>query len=194
MHWLYFNQQSPAVLERAGAAYDSTIGYNETVGYRSGTTQAFRPIGLSHLLELPMHVMDTALFYPSYLGVSPQGAKTILSRMVDNAARYGGVLTTNWHDRSLSPERLWGESYREVIQDMKRRGAWFATVGQAIAWFKKRRSIVFETDSIVSGTFRATVEYEPDDSVPRLRLRVHEAEKLRRREVYRYDRYSDSTI
>src|SRR4029077_5024773 len=45
MHWLYFNQQSPAVLDKAGLAYDSSIGYNETVGYRAGTTQAFRPLG-----------------------------------------------------------------------------------------------------------------------------------------------------
>ena len=36
MHWLYYDQQSPVALEEAGAAYDSTIGYRETVGYRNG--------------------------------------------------------------------------------------------------------------------------------------------------------------
>ena len=44
MHWLYYDQQSPVALEKAGAAYDSTIGYNETVGYRAGTTQAYKPL------------------------------------------------------------------------------------------------------------------------------------------------------
>ena len=71
MHWLYYDRQSPQALEQAGAAYDSTIGYNETVGYRAGTTQAYKPLEASRLLELPLHVMDTALFYPAYLGLSP---------------------------------------------------------------------------------------------------------------------------
>ena len=44
MHWLYFNEESPVLLERAGFSYDSTVGYNETVGYRAGTTQVFRPL------------------------------------------------------------------------------------------------------------------------------------------------------
>src|SRR5215467_4082735 len=67
MHWLYFNEQSPAALDRAGFSYDSSFGYNQTVGFRAGTAQAFRPAGAANLLELPLHVMDTALFYPNYL-------------------------------------------------------------------------------------------------------------------------------
>jgi len=47
MHWLYYNEKSPKILEQAGAAYDSTVGYNETVGYRAGTTQAYKPRGRS---------------------------------------------------------------------------------------------------------------------------------------------------
>ncbi len=148
MHWLYYDQQSPAVLEKAGATYDSTIGYNETVGYRAGTTQAYKPLEASRLLELPLHVMDTALFYPAYLGLSPLQARSVLSRMVDNAVQFGGCLTINWHDRSIAPERLWGACYRDVVEDLKSRGAWFATAGQAISWFRKRRSVVFETDCI----------------------------------------------
>src|SRR5262249_41655099 len=44
MHWLYFDEQAPARLEQAGFSYDSTFGYNETVGFRAGTVQAFRPM------------------------------------------------------------------------------------------------------------------------------------------------------
>jgi hypothetical protein len=53
MHWLCYNQRSPSAIERAGAAYDSTFGYNETVGYRACTTQAYKPLGADRLLELP---------------------------------------------------------------------------------------------------------------------------------------------
>jgi hypothetical protein len=44
MHWLFFDERSPAILEAAGFSYDSTVGYNQTVGYRAGTTQVFKPM------------------------------------------------------------------------------------------------------------------------------------------------------
>ena len=32
-------------LEKAGFSYDSTVGYNETIGYRAGTAQVFKHPG-----------------------------------------------------------------------------------------------------------------------------------------------------
>ncbi len=170
MHWLYYDQQSPVALEQAEASYDSTVGYNETVGYRAGTTQVFKPLQATRLLELPMHVMDTALFYPAYLGLSPRQAASLLGRMVDNAVQFGGCLTINWHDRSLAPERVWDACYRDLVQDLKNRGVWFATAGQAISWFQKRRSVVFEMNSEAGGVCAVAAR---DDRLPGLRLRIH---------------------
>jgi hypothetical protein len=178
MHWLYYDQQSPVVLEKAGAAYDSTVGYNETVGYRAGTTQVFKPLETKRLLELPLHVMDTALFYPTHLALSPAQAKALLNSMVENTGHFGGALTINWHDRSLAPERLWGGCYSDLIQDLKNRGAWFATAGQAVSWFRKRRSAWFETDSTEPGAVRAKVAVDQRDNPPGLRLRIHKAREL----------------
>ncbi len=178
MHWLYYNEKSPAVLEKAEAAYDSTIGYNETVGYRAGTTQAYKPLEVERLLEVPMHVMDTSLFYLSYLGLSPRTAAARLRQMADTVVQFGGCLTLNWHDRSLAPERLWGGCYRDLIQELKGRGAWFSTAGQAISWFRKRRSAVFVTDSIEPGAVSVKVVGDHGDSLPGLRLRIHKARKL----------------
>src|SRR5262249_31064947 len=70
MHWLLRDSSTPAVLEKAGYAYDATGGYNETIGYLNGTSQAFRPLGVQSLLELPLHVQDGALFYPQRLDLS----------------------------------------------------------------------------------------------------------------------------
>ncbi len=173
MHWLYYDQQSPVTLEKAGAVYDSTIGYNETVGYRAGTTQVYKPLDANRLLELPLHAMDTALFYPAYLGLSPRDARTLLGRMMDNAIRFGGSVTINWHDRSIAPERLWDACYRDLIQDLKSRGAWFSTAGQAVSWFRKRRSARFETDSSARGGVRTALAADQEDNLPGLRLRIH---------------------
>jgi hypothetical protein len=173
MHWLYYDQQSPVALEQAGAVYDSTIGYNETVGYRAGTLQVYKPIGANRLLELPLHVMDTALFYRAYLGLSPREARALVSQMVDNAVKFGGCLTINWHDRSVVPERLWDAFYRDLIQELKSRGAWLSTAGQAVSWFRKRRSAVFEADSVAPRGVRATVAADDGNDLPGLRLRIH---------------------
>ncbi len=119
--------------------------------------------------------MDTALFYLSYLGLSPRTAAARLRQMADNVVQFGGCLTVNWHDRSIAPGRLWDACYRGLVRDMKRRGAWFSTAGQAISWFRKRRSAVFETDSIEPGAVRAKVAVERSKDLPGLRLRIYKA-------------------
>src|SRR5262249_33701598 len=111
MHWLFLGDQSPVVLENAGASYDSTVGYNQTVGYRAGTSQAYKPLNAATLLELPLHIMDTALFYPSHLHLSPKNATSTINQIIANAVQHGGCVTVNWHDRSIAPERLWTGTY-----------------------------------------------------------------------------------
>ena len=173
MHWLYYDHESPVALEKAGAAYDSTIGYNETVGYHAGLLQAYKPLQASRLLELPLHVMDTALFYPAYLGLSPNQATITINRMIDEAIRFGGCLTIKWHDRSIFPERLWETCYRKLVEDLKSRGAWFSTAGQAVSWFRKRRATVFERAGTESEGVCAKVTTNGQENLPRLRLRIH---------------------
>ena len=93
---------------------------------------------------------------------------------MDHAVRFGGCLTVNWHDRSVAPERLWGACYRELVQELKGRGAWFATaqsgdcvvseapIGQVRNGFQVRRegyALVFAGGQ--------------DDGLPGLQLRIH---------------------
>lgn len=174
MHWLYFDQHSPSKLESAGAVYDSTVGYRETVGYKSGTTQVYRPLLVNRLLELPMHAMDTAMFSAACLGLSSEQATHRIERMIDRAMELGGCLTLNWHDRSLGPERLWYRTYRETVESLKERGVWFATARQAVAWFQKRRAIVFERGA-ENREVRARITGEHAENLPGLRLRIYEA-------------------
>ena len=65
MHWLFYDEESASRLEDAGYSYDSTVGYNDAVGYRAGTVGKFSNRSTVHrLLELPMHMMDTAIVLP----------------------------------------------------------------------------------------------------------------------------------
>ncbi len=47
---------------------------------------------LHRLLELPMHVMDTALFYPDYLGLSSREARASLAGWSTMQPSLGAVL------------------------------------------------------------------------------------------------------
>lgn len=172
MHWLYFDEQSPQVLEEAGADYDSTVGYNQTIGYRAGTTQVYRPPGCTRLLELPLHMMDTAMFYPDYLDLSAEDARIRAGKILDDAARFGGCVTVNWHDRSIAPERCWGEFYTELIDEMKKRGAWFGTAGETVAWFRRRRSAAFEDADRGAEAIRVKTPGDSGQELPGLDLKI----------------------
>jgi peptidoglycan/xylan/chitin deacetylase (PgdA/CDA1 family) len=144
MHWLCWDDSSARKVEQAGFAYDSTFGYNDTVGFRSGTLQAFQPPGATTLLEVPLHIQDTALFYPRGQSASPDGAWEACEAVIRNAARYGGALTILWHTRSLAPERLWGPFYLRLLGELESHRVWFGTAGQIAEWFRKRRAVSLE--------------------------------------------------
>ena len=173
MHWLFFDESSPAAIDRAGFAYDSTVGYNETVGYRAGTAQVYRPLGVKTLFELPLHIMDTALFFPAFLGLSDAEAWRVVGRFIADRERFGGVLTINWHDRSIAPERLWDGFYLNLLGELQGRGTWFATAQQAVAWFKMRRTAAVEALLLEDGRIRIKASGGSDNSVPGLRIRIH---------------------
>jgi len=169
MHWLFFDSESARKLDEAGFIYDSTFGYNETVGYRAGTTQGFRPLGTKCLLELPLHIMDTALFYPSHLHLSEEQAMTRVNGMVDDMRQFGGALVINWHDRSIAPERLWDDFYVQLLAKVDAAGAWFCTVSQAAAWFRRRREVSFETSKAAMAAAQAQGKHD----LPGLRIRSY---------------------
>lgn len=143
MHWLYFESDSPEKLEQAGYIFDSTNGYNETIGYKAGTGQPYKPIGVKQMLELPMHIMDTALFYPDRMNLTFSDGLNAIKKLIKIAVNSGGVLTFNWHDRSIAPERFWDDIYCHALNELETQRAQFLTAGSIVNWFRRRRAIKF---------------------------------------------------
>jgi hypothetical protein len=172
MHWLYLNRESPRHFEAAGFEYDSSWGYNEAVGYRAGTSQVFRLLESDDLMELPLSIMDSALFYPTRMGLSEQDAMQRCRAIIFHARQLGGTVVINWHDRSLAPERLWGDFYRQLLQEIESGDrVWFTTAGQAVRWFRWRRSFRFTAEP---NSGRVTVHAtSPALACPPARLRIH---------------------
>jgi hypothetical protein len=173
MHWLLRDAKTESVLESSGYTYDSTVGYNETIGYRAGTGQVYRPLGAQKLLEIPVHIQDGALFYPQRLDLPEPEAEKRCRALIEHACKLGGGLTVIWHDRSHGPERFWGDFYVRFIQWLKASDPWFATAGQMVGWFRKRREVRFEAEEAQIG-MRIVLRCNGEEVQPPVRLRVYQ--------------------
>jgi hypothetical protein len=158
MHWLCYKRNSPVILDQAGFDYDATLGYNETVGFRCGTCQIFKPLGAIQLLELPLVIQDTALFSPHRLDLSDSEANKLVNILLEACFRNGGALTVSWHERSLVPERQWGDFYLNLIQGLRQKGAWIGTAQKVVDWFRYRRSIRFGEPSVGNNIFKIQLD------------------------------------
>lgn len=175
MHWLYINENSPDILKRAGFQYDSTYGYNDAAGFKAGTTQVYSPINSVDFYELPLNIQDTALFFPGKMNLTEDSAWKLVLEIKEKLHEYGGVLTINWHQRSLAPERLWGDFYVNLVNNLKACKIYFGTAREIVGWFKKRREAVFEKAQVKNGRVSVSVN-TPSDHGPDLVLQVHSPE------------------
>ena len=171
MHWLYYDHHTLKVLEQAGFDYDSTVGYNDSIGFRSGTAQAYSIPGIAELLELPLIVQDTAMFFRKRMALTEKAAALKCAKLVDLIQGSGGVFTVNWHQRSIAPERNWERFYRDLIDDLKSRGPWFATCTSAVEWFRMRRQIRFNYQTPVDGYHPLRISHTGKQGLPEPVLR-----------------------
>jgi len=91
-------------LEESGFKYDSSIGYINHVGYKSGTSHPFLIFDMLErksidLIEIPLIIMDQALIRSSLGKV--EKADQILNKLINNTINYGGILTILWHNHMV---------------------------------------------------------------------------------------------
>jgi len=138
-HWLHYDiQTTPRVHADAGFRFDSTLGFNDNVGFRFGTsfpwpltdrqTHAVLPVW-----EIPLIAQDTALLNPlKGLRLDLETAFSYIMQLTDEVMRVGGVLTLSFHPENIHPRRCpgWFELYERVLAELKARDPWFATICQ----------------------------------------------------------------
>jgi len=173
MHWLYWKESSPKTLEDAGFAYDSTFGYNDAVGFRGGTTQPFCPLGAERLLELPLNIQDSAMFYSDRMMLSETEALNACSGLIHSMSLSGGALTVNWHTRSLSPERLWGDFYAKLLKEIQTFRVLFGTAREIVGWFRERRALRFDSVEFEENGVHVALSSPAGRSEPSFILRIH---------------------
>jgi hypothetical protein len=119
-HHLRWSPESWLDWERAGLAYDGSVGFADQAGFRAGTCFPYRPWLFwldreADLVELPLVAMDTTLI--RYRGLSPEAMADALLRLLAQCRSVGGVFTLLWHNTNfVQPEHV--RLYRQLLAEL----------------------------------------------------------------------------
>jgi peptidoglycan/xylan/chitin deacetylase (PgdA/CDA1 family) len=124
-------------------SYDSTLGYNEALGFRAGIAAPYRPWDphldqAMDLLELPLTVMDGTLFRTLLLDGKQAARRTV--EQLEIVENVGGLAVLLWHPHGAAEEYFpgWWASYQEVLAYLGGRSVWVATAAEIDVWWRER--------------------------------------------------------
>ena len=128
-HYLRFRyHDTPLRVERAGLAYDASLGFSERPGFAAGYARPFQPwiVGEERPADIylvPLAVMDTTLH--SHLGLAADDARDKALAVLDRVRAAGGRVALLWHNTYLAEERAPGYDrlWENLLDELMDRGA-----------------------------------------------------------------------
>jgi hypothetical protein len=118
-HWLRFSLATTwRLCEELGITYDSTLGFNDAVGFRAGIAAPFRPYDHERrrafdVVEVPLVVMDSTLF--DYERLDARDAYQRAVAILDEVRAVGGGCAILWHSQAFADEFGWSGVYRILL-------------------------------------------------------------------------------
>jgi hypothetical protein len=118
-HWLnYIEIATPYILDKAGINYDSSIGFNDTTGFRSGIASIYNPYDHRNqrafsFYEIPLVLMDAHIDNH----VKCDDDFDWLFKCFDTVKNF--AVSVDWHQRGASPEYGWFDSYKKLCRKYK---------------------------------------------------------------------------
>lgn len=145
-HYLKYDvHRTPSHHALAHLLCDSTHGFNQASGFRAEASFPYWcwdsvSDNAVPVLELPLHVMDSALFNDAGLAYDESTAEAHVLSMLDAVAEVGGCLVVNWHPNYIEVPRYW-RTYATLLREAAARGAWGCSCAELyrawIAWEAK---------------------------------------------------------
>jgi hypothetical protein len=129
--------------------------------------------GSKNFLELPLIVMDTALFNRKRMGLDEEHGLRLIKQLIKSITTFGGVLSINWHTRSLNPERNWDEFYISLIHLLSAENVWFASTNEVVDWFEMRRKVHFLNDPFDAQSTNVCLNSVNPDGLPKLQINYY---------------------
>jgi peptidoglycan/xylan/chitin deacetylase (PgdA/CDA1 family) len=141
-HLLHHNIRiTPGIQAEAGFKYDSTLGFNDNVGFRFGTCYPWYLYDIREekelpIIEIPPIVQDGALLsLKKGLRLDAEMSFQYVIQMTEVVQKVGGVLTLVWHANMINHTDWW-DLYARTLQYLKKKDPWFATVREIGEWWQ----------------------------------------------------------
>jgi hypothetical protein len=147
-HYLEYDPGRTASLQaEAGFLADGTQGFNDTVGFRAGTSFPFRAWNWAAncalpLWQVPLHIQDGPLLRR---WKTVDAALEICRQFMDKVEAVGGCLSLLFHPASLATD-LGFALYRELLLEARRRRAWGCSLREVAQWWQQHSSFVNSTE------------------------------------------------
>lgn len=140
-HYLHYDiRVTPAVHAKAGFKYDSTLGFNDNIGFRFGTCYPWYLYDLKAekelpIKEIPLIIQDGAMLNPSKgMRLDEDTAFQYIEQITEALEKAGGVLTLLWHtNHIIKPD--WWNLYLRVLGYLKKKDVWFGSVREVGEWW-----------------------------------------------------------
>lgn len=147
-HYLHYDiRVTPAAHAEAGFKYDSTLGFNDNVGFRFGTSYPYHLYDLKAekelpIMEIPLVIQDGAMLNPEKgMRLDEDTAFQYIIQIAGIVENVGGVLTLLWHTNWIMQEAWW-TLFLRVLEHLKQQNAFFASVREIGEWWKKIQPLV----------------------------------------------------
>jgi peptidoglycan/xylan/chitin deacetylase (PgdA/CDA1 family) len=118
-HFLRWSTHTPAIWDRAGLRYDSTLSFADYAGFRCGTCHEYPMYDLHHRSALkvrqrPLICMEQSVIHYMGYGLTEQALEA-MQKLKKVVYRYHGDFVLLWHNSCFEADRA-REMYCEVIR------------------------------------------------------------------------------
>jgi hypothetical protein len=143
-HYLEYDPGRTASLQaQAGFLADGTQGFNDTVGFRAGTSFPYRVWNWAAncalpLWQVPLHIQDGPLLRRWN---TVDTALEICRQFMDRVEAVGGCLSLLFHPAHLVTD-LGFTVYREVLLEARRRRAWGCSLREVAEWWQQHTKAI----------------------------------------------------
>lgn len=119
-HWLRYSENITPHIHNALFESDSTMGWNDRIGFRAGCASKYRPYNHQakeafDFFEVPLVVMDSNIYCYGW-----QRREEIMDRVLAIFEKLPGHKTAHvsicWHQRACSSDYDWVGMYKEILK------------------------------------------------------------------------------
>lgn len=139
--------------EEAGFEYDSSIAFNDHIGFRRNIALPYYPWDrinncLLNVIQMPVFCMDGHLFnHPA----EDSDAIGKLTNYIGTIKQAGGLGVIDWHVRASFPKNSkymdWGNTYIKLLEFLSNDSEiWVTSLGEINSWLRERNTRISHFD------------------------------------------------